>query len=74
MILENSSIYYISEDDKPIKFKLILYAPNNPPVFIKPPISEIIVDLNKMQDQNLNFTLPMIYDMDFNDKVTVTLE
>jgi hypothetical protein len=47
MILENGSTYYIIKDEKPIKFKLIVLAPNNPPVFIKVPKSEIIIDINK---------------------------
>ena len=47
MILENGSTYYISKDDKAIKFKLIVQAPNNPPVFIKAPKSEIAIDINK---------------------------
>jgi UDP-N-acetylmuramate--alanine ligase len=37
----------IIKDDNPIKFKLIVQAPNNPPVFIKPPKSEITIDLSK---------------------------
>ena len=47
MILENGSTYYIIKDEKPIKFKLIVQAPNNPPVFIQPPKSEITVDVSK---------------------------
>jgi hypothetical protein len=47
MILENGSTYFISKDEKSIKFKLIVQAPNNPPVFIKPPKSEITIDINK---------------------------
>jgi hypothetical protein len=47
MILENGSTYYIIKDDKPIKFKLIVQAPNNPPVFIQPLKSDITIDLSK---------------------------
>ena len=74
MILENGSTYYIIKDYKPIKFKLIVQAPNNPPVFIKPPISEITFDVSKQQNQSLSFDLPMINDIDSNDIVTVSLE
>ena len=74
MILENGSTYYIIKDDNPIKFKLIVQAPNNPPVFIKPPKSEITIDLSKQQNQSLSFDLPIINDIDSNDIVTVSLE
>ncbi len=47
MVLENGSTYYIIKDDKPIKFKLIVQAPNNLPLFIQPPKSEIAVDVSK---------------------------
>ena len=53
---------------------MIVEAPNNPPVFIKPSVREIIVDFDKYHDENLNFTLPKINDIDSNDKVTVRLE
>ena len=74
MVLENGSIYYISKDNERIKFKLIVEAPNNSPFFIKPPVREIIVDINKEQNQNLYFTLPMINDVDSNDTVSLSLE
>ena len=74
MILENGSNYYINKNEKPIKFKLILFAPNNPPVFINLPRSEIFVDVNNQMDQNLTFALPMVNDIDSNDLVSVSLE